>query len=381
MPDGLAEDIADTLTLLYRGVQTRLAVEVARRLGAGVEAPSWAADKLLAIGSLQRWTHGIVGGLDTTMVGAVERGIMAAYTRGGAAAIREVNDAGVPRGLVANLGRALTGAGAEQALPGNGALLRLATSLVTGLRGTHAQLLRWPLDAYRQVIATATAPDVILGTQTRRQAAQRGWQTLLDRGVTGFRDRGGRNWELASYVEMSSRSTVGQAVTEGHLDRLADAGIDLVQVSDSPHECERCRPWEGKILARSGPAGRRTIQVEHATQDGAMVTVEIAGTVDEAIQAGLHHPNCTHSFGAYVPGVTKRKKATANPQGDADRQRLRAMERNLRTWKLREAAAIDPAAAEQAKAKVKEWQARIREHCATTSAKRQPQRELIGVAR
>ena len=74
-------------------------------------------------------------------------------------------------------------------------------------------------------------------------------------------------------------------------------------------------------------------------------------------------------------------RQTADPQGDADRQRLRTMERTLRQWKLREQAAIDPAAKAQAGAKVREWQAAIRTHCASTTAKRQPAREQIGVAR
>lgn len=369
----IAEDLATTLANLYRDAHTRLATDIARRLGTGLGTPTWATDKLAGLANLRSWTERLIARLDGDMAHQVEQLIALAYTRGGKAAQEELS----------RIGRAAPGdlAATRAALPGGEAIQRLAWSLTTGLRGTHTRILRWSMDSYRGVIATAGTPDVLLGTSTRRQAAQVAWEKLLGQGITGFQDRSGRNWELASYTEMATRSAVGQAAVEGHLDRLTSAGIDLVIVSDAPQECTRCRPWEGKVLTRSGPEGRQNLEVEHGTQDGRKVKVQVAGSVDEAIAAGLMHPNCRHSLSAYLAGVTKPPRQTADPQGDADRQRLRTMERTLRQWKLREQAAIDPAAKAQAGAKVREWQAAIRTHCASTTAKRQPAREQIGVAR
>src|SRR5690606_17214059 len=62
------------------------------------------------------------------------------------------------------------------------------------------------------------------------------------------------------------------------------------------------------------------IQMEHATRDGEMVTVDVAGTVDQAVAAGLLHPNCRHSLSAFLPGITTartppdRPAATPPPQ-------------------------------------------------------------------
>jgi hypothetical protein len=148
--------------------------------------------------------------------------------------------------------------------------------------------------------------------------------------------------------------------------------MDLVIVSDAPQECPLCRPWEGEVLSLSGA----TV----GTIDGSG-GVRVAGTLPEATAAGLFHPGCRHSLGAYQPGITKPMHDTADPAGDAARQKLRYLERQVRSWKRAQAVALDPAAERKAGAQVRAYQAKIREHVATTSAKRIPAREQVGRAR
>src|SRR5262249_50741468 len=156
-------------------------------------------------------------------------------------------------------------------------------------------------DAYRQTV-TAGAAEVLGGANARRDSAQRVWSRLLDQGFSGFTDVRGRRWSLAGYVDMATRTTVAQAAVQGQLDPQAALGLDLVIVSNAPQECPRCRPWEGKILTRDARGeGGASLQVEHATDDR-MITVRVAGSVAEAIRAGLLHPNCRHSLSAYLPG-------------------------------------------------------------------------------
>lgn len=400
MPDNdLAEQLARTLVDLYSDVQTRLAAYLARRLAAGMQSPTWAEEKLAAIGTVRRWAETLLARLDGPLGEHVAQAVVLAYMRGGQEALQELarlqsthrdwlaraelsDPSPVLRRIIASRQASLLAQLGEvrATLPGAAAINRLVLSLVSQLRGTHLRILRWQLDAYRDVIARAAAPDVLAGLATRRRAAQVAWEQLLSRGITGFVDRAGRRWELASYVEMATRSTVAQSLVEGHLDRLSAAGLDLVMVSNSPRECSRCRPWEGKILARSGLDGRRTVQVESAVSDR-MVTVQVAGSLAEAVTDGLLHPACTHRLNAFLPGATRIPTNTANPQGYADRQRLRELERRVRKWKLREAAAIDPAAKRTATAKVREVQAEIRDHVNATGLIRQRAREQIGVAR
>lgn len=394
----IAHDLAEALADLYRDVELRMAAELASRLAAGIEAPDWAQRKLSAVGTLRRWMRQLLRRLDGRMADEVAQAVILAYIRGGSAALQELArlqsthpewlrlaelDNPAPRfeALIAAraAGTAAQLAQVRSALPGAEALQRLMFSLVAKIRGAHTRILRWELDSYRTVVARASA-DVLLGTVTRRRAAQTAWEKLLGEGITGFTDKGGRNWELASYVEMAVRATTAQAAVEGHLDRLKAAGLDYVIVSNAPGECELCRPWEGKVLSRVG-SGARTIQMPHRLRPGETVTVHIAGSVAEAVLAGLMHPNCRHSFSIYIPGVTEAPTDTEDPEGDKARQRLRYLERQVRHWKKRAAAAIDPAAAAPAKAKVKWYQEKIRDHVAVTGLIRQPARERIGVAR
>ncbi|WP_214317266.1 phage minor capsid protein [Nonomuraea sediminis] len=368
------DDLVATLVELYQRAELRLARDIATSLKAGIDSPRWASEKLIALTALRMQAQRILAKLAIDSDDAVRQAIALAVQRGGRRADEEPGRLGdtPARGQGARLVR--------QALPGNPALVRLARELALTLRSTHVQILRWQLDAYRKVIAEAALPDVLLGLQTRRQAAQHAWERLLDRGIAGFVDRGGRRWELASYVEMAARTGTMAAAVQTHADRLIEAGDDLVIVSDSPRECPKCRPWERKVLSLSGK-NRGDVQVEHATRDGEMVTVHVAGSLVEARAAGLMHPNCTHSVSRWTPGITKVGNANSNPEGYEAKQRQRAIERHIRRWKRREQAAIDPAAEKVARAKVREWQAALRQHIDEHGLKRLPYREQIGRAR
>jgi hypothetical protein len=370
----LGEDLAGTLTDLYASAAERIAASMAMQLRQGINRPDWAADKLGSINDLRNAVAQIIRALDGATGPAVEQAMVLAFARGGKAALDELAKAGY---LTAEQLTAI-----RMSVPGAEAVNRLAFSLASTLRGTHLQILRWSLDTYREVIARTT-PDVLLGTKTRLRAAQTAWEELLGRGVTGFVDKAGRNWQLASYVEMATRTATAQAAVQAHLDRLGDAGIDLVIVSNAPQECKRCRPWEGKVLARNGPGGKRTVELPHGIDDTRTVRVEIAGSVEEAVAAGLMHPNCRHSLSAYLAGVTKSPTDTEDPDGDEARQKLRALERDVRKAKTQAAAVIDPTARTAYEAQVRAKQAEIRDHIANapTTLFRQPVREQIGTAR
>lgn len=101
-------------------------------------------------------------------------------------------------------------------------------------------------------------------------------------------------------------------------------------------------------------------------------------TLDEARAAGLQHVTCRHGINAFQPGITRPMTNTADPQGYADTTKLRYLERQTRAAKRVQAAAMDPAAAQAASVRVRAYQAKIRSHVASTTAKRQPVRERLG---
>jgi hypothetical protein len=374
----LAADLADQLVATYAEIEQRIAAEVATRLAAGLDNPDWAQQRLAAVGSLRKWTTALVRKLGNKTGAKTAEVMHHAFERGGAAALDEI--ARLQRG-----GSPKTAARLQEirkTLPGADTLHTLTRSLVGRLEGTHLPILRWAEDAYRQVVAKTALVDVTLGLAARRAASQKAWSELLAQGITGFTDRAGRNWNLASYVEMATRTGAAQAAVEGHMAKLGEAGVDLVIVSNAPQECIRCRPWEGQVLSRGGPAGRRTVEVEHATRDGEQVQVQVAGSVDEAVAAGLLHPNCRHNLSAYLPGLTRVPTNTEDPEGDAARQKLRALERKVRAAKLQQVGAIDPAAAKAAGAKVRDLQGQIREHVKATDhlgIRRKSEREQLNL--
>jgi len=100
-------------------------------------------------------------------------------------------------------------------------------------------------------------------------------------GVTGFVDRAGRNWEIESYAEMTTRTAGGRAMMEGSIDQYQSEGRNFVIVSDSPEECKQCRPFEGKGLSLDGSG--------IGTKVGGILIVD---TLRGATSKGLFHANC-----------------------------------------------------------------------------------------
>jgi len=96
---------------------------------------------------------------------------------------------------------------------------------------------------------------------------------------------------------------------------------------------------------------------------------------------GIVTHNCTHSVAPYIEGLTRRSATQyGDPERYAAQQQQRYLERGVRGWKMRQAGALDDLAAAKAKAHVREWQGRLREHVAKHDLPRLRYREQIGKA-
>ncbi|MEU8989978.1 phage minor capsid protein [Streptomyces sp. NPDC048558] len=349
---GMVEDLAAGTRDLYAEAEARLLGIIARQLDAGLDAPGWAERKLAAVQQLRRASQAVVDELGKAVTLEVFDVVAEAYNTGHRAAVAEL-------GALSDDARALV----DDVTPNAQAVDRLAQETVDVVTSTHRSILRAVVDRFRAIVAQVTATP-LLGTGTRRQAVQDAMRRFADEGIRSFTDRAGRRWQLTSYAEMAVRTSVARAATEAHMRTLSTAGIDLVIVSDAPRECPLCRPWEGRVLAIDGPSGERTVEVEHAVEDGRTVPVRVAGSLDEARLAGFQHPNCRHSVSAYTPGLTTVEQAESDPVGYEAGQRQRAIERNIRKYKRREAAAVAPEAQRAARLKVRQWQGAMRDHLA-----------------
>lgn len=339
-----AETLARRIVDLYGRAEQELLAQLAIHLRTGIDVDEhWTERQLAQVQRYLQVAYEILQKLATDSAATVSAVIGQAGNRGSAVAVAGALDAAVMSTAVDPY-----------------AVTAIAAELEQRLGAARARIFRSVDDIYRRVIVETT-PLATAGTITRREAAQRALNRLASRGVTGFVDASGRRWEAASYVEMASRQATKEAAIQGHTDRLVAQGHNLVIISDVPQECEKCRPWEGKVLALK-PDGQHK-------------------TLDEARDAGLFHPNCRHSLSRYQPGRTRSFGETADPEGDKARQKLRYLERQVRAAKRQEAAALDDDARKLARTKVRTYQAKIRDHVATTSAKRQPHRERISQGR
>ncbi|MEV7011556.1 phage minor capsid protein [Streptosporangium sp. NPDC051022] len=363
----LLDHIAASVADLYRSVEASLIKVVADELKKDLIAPT-AEVKLDAVTKLRRAAQAVYDRLQNTKSAAVREAIRQAYRDGHASALT-----GLP---VSKQVRDDAKAALAQ-VPNAAVIENIANALHRDLGVVEGNILRAPLDAYRAVQA-ATAARIATGTATRRQASQAAWARLVDQGIVSFTDTRNRRWRLSSYAEMIGRTNAARAAIQGQMDRLASVGIDLVVVSDNTQECKLCRPFESKVLRRTpGPIGR--IRVEHGTRDGELVEVHVVDTLDGARAKGFQHPNCRHSVSAFLPGVTRLKTATADPEGDVARQRQRALERKIRAAKEQALGALTPEGKKAANAKVRAAQAALREHLKDNpKLKRLPYREQIG---
>lgn len=374
------------LVEMFRQAEAEITQHMAGQLARGMGRSDWAESKLREVGSLRRFMETLIRRLDAPTQNAVTTAILRASQTGRRAALAEAqafvrepgaagplsprqrNTAGILADLQAGLG--------QNTAPGFDRTARLAAELTDKIGAAQGTVLRTTVDKYRQIIGETTA-QVTLGVKTQRQAATAAWGKLMGSGLTGFQDSRGRNWSLDSYVDMATRTTLVQASVQSHLDQLAGLDIHLVQVSNSPQECYLCRPWEGKVLdTRDGQSGPHTVTVQHGIHDRE-VTVRVAGSVSEARSAGLFHPNCRHSLAAFIPGVSTMLTNTADPQGEKDRDKLRALERQARQDKLRLAGAIDPEERRAAQARVKASGQAIAGHVKATGLQRQRGREAV----
>jgi hypothetical protein len=294
-----ALQLAKTVSDIYATATADLLSLIARATAKGLDRPDWAEKQLAQILPLRREAQRIVARMQTSGPAEIQRLVGEVY----AAQARPTGGTAVnPRTVTA-----------------------LAADTVGRISTLSPRVLRTTEDIYRSVVAETLA-TASTGSASRRQAAAAALDRFSKAGIGGFTDSAGRQWTLDTYTEMATRTALGRAHLAGTLQQYADEGREWVIVSNSPEECPQCRPYEGRILSLNG--------LPPPLSPG----FEYAGTLDEAISHGLHHPNCTHRTSPFLPGLTKPLDDTENPDGYQLRQRQRDLERRVRESKRRVAA-------------------------------------------
>ena len=347
------ETYSNEIRRIYAEAEEIILNKIARQIERGIDIDdsTWTVRKLAEIKAVNRTVEAEIITLKVADKGIADV-IAVAYFDGAARAASELIESGLSDIIDLN---------ADIRFAGQSGIRALVKETIAAVESTHFRILRVAQDMYRQTVSEASA-QAVTGTLTRRQAAQQAMNRFADRGITGFVDKAGRNWDLASYTEMATRTSTLNAQRQGHADKLVANGKDLVIITDHAEECPLCRPYEGKIYSLSGTS----------TEYPALSTAK---------DGGLFHPSCSHSYHLWTPGLSRIPEKQGEPADYEERQKHRALDRNIRHWKRREAVAITNADKAKATAKVKEWQGNMRAFISETDRRRDYGRESTKRAR
>jgi hypothetical protein len=120
------------------------------------------------------------------------------------------------------------------------------------------------------------------------------------------------------------------------------------------------------------------VEVEERKWSGHVYNLQSGGGWYVASDYIVH--NCRCSTAAYLPGLSAVADVTTyDPQAEADRAKLRGLERQVRASKIHVASALTPEDAKAANVRTRELQTRIREHVNATGLQRQRNREQINL--
>lgn len=235
-----------------------------------------------------------------------------------------------------------------------GKLNALIRSIVGDFARAEYSALRLMDDQYRKTIYRAQS-YFATGSTTLYQAVDLASNDFLAQGIRCIEYSNGNQVNIASYAEMALRTQQARtsAIAQGAV--MDDWGHHLIIMAALGSTCEMCLPWQGRVL----------IDDVYATGTQAEGSYPLLST---AISQGLGHPNCRHLPGSpWFEGINTLpelpKADRVREQYDAE-VRQREIERNIRKYKRLEAGSLDPDNQEKYAGKVKEWQARMKEHLA-----------------
>jgi hypothetical protein len=150
----------------------------------------------------------------------------------------------------------------------------LADNAYSRLADVNAVVGRRVDDVFRTV-ALEHAKGSVIGYATTKNVAKRIREDLAERGITGFVDKAGHEWDMRRYAKVLAQETTNQSFRQGTINRLQEKGHDLVRLSSHSGSCPKCSPFEGRTFSLSG------------------TDLEFP-SIEEARAGGVFHVGCLH---------------------------------------------------------------------------------------
>ncbi len=201
------------------------------------------------------------------------------------------------------------------------------------VKAEHA-MLRKANDEYRKVIYNAQT-YLASGAGTLDKAIDMASNDFLTRGINCVVYKGGRHVNMATYSEMSLRTTNKRIGMYADGAKRQELGVHTVKVSRYGMCSKICQPWQGRVYVDDVYSGGTPEEAEE-------LNLPLLST---AISGGLFHPNCKHHLSTYYPGMDNdddgdpRQPTYENPPGTQEHHYLQHQiqrERRLQVGSLSE---------------------------------------------
>lgn len=361
--EGLSDEIVEIYAQLEADILQDMARRIAR-LGKVTEATKWQAQLLAEAGALKKNVARYI----KKYAPAIKKEIKALY-----------NDALIKNARADNrifnemLGHGVSDINAQVMLANiQKTYSDLSRLTITTAYTTEQQFVQQANAAYMQVATGALDYD---------SATMNACNNLARDGITGVQYRNGRPVRLTieSAVRMNIITGVNQTASAMTMSNCEELGCDLVETTAHVGARPSHEDWQGQIFSLSGTNPKYR-----------PFSVCGLGAAD-----GICGINCRHSYYPYFEGMESHytqedldemsgKTVEYNGQKisvyDAE-QKLRGMERNVRKYKrqalTQAAGGLDDT---KARAKIGEWQAKIKDFTQETKLERDRVREFIGTA-
>ncbi len=219
-------------------------------------------------------------------------------------------------------------------------------------------------------ILNSNTASVVFGAESRTKAVRTTIHEMAQKGIPAFVDKSGREWSPEAYVNMDIRATVKNTALEAQFSTMDSLGQDVFEVSSHPGSRPKCRPWQGKLISRSG----KTTEITDI--NGRKHKVIPLSQTSFGEPDGLFGINCGHRPRGVSDGLFRKSAVEYDDEEDKalyDKVcRQRELERRVRKSKTEAdmlEAAGDTEGAKQVRQRVTEQNKALKSYCGSNGLK------------
>lgn len=219
-------------------------------------------------------------------------------------------------------------------------------------------------------ILNSNTASVVSGAESRTKAVRTTIHEMAQKGIPAFVDKSGREWSPEAYVNMDIRATVKNTALEAQFSTMDSLGQDVFEVSSHPGSRPKCRPWQGKLISRSG----RTTEITDI--NGRKHKVIPLSQTSFGEPDGLFGINCGHRPRGVSDGLFRKSSVEYDDTEDKELYnkvcKQRELERKVRKSKTEAdmlEAAGDTEGAKEVRRKMAEQNKALKSYCDSNGLK------------